>query len=59
MSKLIFSNFNDGYLIAVGFLLFTLTFIGVLCWTLFIQKKSFYAELSQIPLIQGDQDGRE
>lgn len=59
MSKLIFSNFNDGYLIAIGFLLFTITFLGVLVWTLFVQKKSFYVAQSQIPLMQGDHDGRE
>jgi hypothetical protein len=59
MSKLIFSNFSESYLIAIGFILFTATFLGVLCWTLFVQKKSFYVTQSQLPLIQGDYDGRE
>jgi hypothetical protein len=59
MSKLIFSNFNDGHLIAFGFILFTVTFVGVLTWTLFVQKKSFYTKMSEIPLSEGGKNGRE
>lgn len=50
MFKAVFQNFSDGNLIAFGFVLFMGTFLGSLIWTLFIQKKSFYNELSRIPL---------
>lgn len=59
MSKLVFSNFNDSHLIALGFILFTATFVGVLSWTLFVQKKSFYSKMSKIPLSEGGENGRE
>lgn len=57
MYKQIFANFNDGHLIIVGFMLFMITFIGTLVWTLFVQKKSFYDELAQKPLLGGDANG--
>ena len=50
MFKQIFLNFTDIHLIVLGFMLFMFTFLGVLVWTLLIQKKSFYDELSQKPL---------
>lgn len=57
MYKQIFANFNDGHLIIVGFMLFMTTFLGALVWTLLIQKKSFYDELAQKPLLGGDTNG--
>ncbi len=54
MYKHAFANFTDGHLIALGFLLFLVTFLGVLVWTLFIQEESFYEELSRIPLSRGE-----
>lgn len=59
MYKQIFLNFSDSSLIAFGFLLFMGTFLGALVWTLFVQNKSFYVELSQIPLQEGDNNGRQ
>lgn len=58
MYKEIFQNFSDGSLIALGFVLFMGTFLGAFVWTLFIQKKSFYTTLSQLPLEEGEQHGR-
>ena len=59
MFKEVFKNFSDGHLIAFGFVLFMTTFLGALIWTLFVQKKSFYGELSRIPLKNGDTNGNE
>jgi hypothetical protein len=50
MFKLAFQNFSDSPLIALGFILFMITFLGALIWTVFIQKKSFYDQLSDLPL---------
>lgn len=50
MFKQIFLNFTDHNLIILGFILFMGTFIGALIWTLFVQKNSFYEELSLKPL---------
>lgn len=50
MFKQIFLNFNDAHLMVLGFLLFMGTFLGALIWTLLVQKKSFYDELSRMPL---------
>lgn len=58
MYKQIFQNFSDGHLIALGFILFMVTFLGALIWTLFVREKSFYKKLSQLPLSEGDQHGR-
>lgn len=58
MFKEAFLNFTDTYLITFGFILFMGTFLGAFFWTLFIQKKSFYIQLSQLPLDEGDQSGR-
>lgn len=57
MYKEIFQNFSDGHLIAIGFMLFMSSFLGSIVWTLFIQNKSFYAKLSQLPIEEGDQHG--
>lgn len=57
MYKQIFANFNDGHLIIFGFMLFMVTFLGALMWTLLIQKKSFYDELAQKPLVNGESNG--
>lgn len=57
MFKEVFHNFTDSYLIAFGFILFMGTFLGALIWTLFIQKKEFYNELSLTPLTK--EDGHE
>lgn len=54
MYKQIFANFTDGHLIIVGFMLFMITFVGALAWTLLVQKKSFYDELAQKPLTGGE-----
>lgn len=59
MFKEAFYNFTDSHLIALGFVLFMTTFLGALIWTLFVQKKSFYTELSRLPLGKGDGHGRE
>ncbi len=56
MFKLAFQNFSDSRLIALGFVLFMVTFIGTLIWTVWIQKKSFYEELSHLPLSEEDQN---
>lgn len=58
MFKQIFSNFTDSHLIALGFILFMGTFIGALVWTVFIQKKSFYEDLSHKPLVSGEDYGQ-
>jgi hypothetical protein len=59
MFKQVFLGFTDSHLIVIGFVLFIGTFIGALVWTLFVQKKSFYDQMSLIPLRKGDQNGRE
>lgn len=55
MFKSAFLNFSDSNLIAFGFLLFMVTFLGALIWTLMIQKKSFYKLMSELPLSEGEQ----
>lgn len=54
MGKQIFANFTDGHLIIIGFTLFVLTFLGALVWTFLVQRKSFYEQLAQKPLISGE-----
>ncbi|MBC7741781.1 MAG: hypothetical protein H7061_06275 [Bdellovibrionaceae bacterium] len=56
MFKLAFQNFSDSRLIAIGFILFMITFIGALIWTVFVQKKSFYDQLSHLPLSAEDKN---
>lgn len=51
-------HFNDGQLIVFGFLLFVFVFFGVLVWTLLIQKSKFYENLSQLPLVNGEDHGQ-
>ena len=58
MFKEAFLNFTDAYLVTLGFILFMVTFLGAFFWTIFVQKKSFYVQLSQLPLDEGDQSGR-
>lgn len=58
MFKQVFSNFDDGHLIALGFVLFMGVFLGSLIWTLLVQKKSFYDQLSLLPLNKGDENVR-
>lgn len=50
-----FAYFNEGGLMAFGFLLFFLVFLGVFIWTFLIQEKSFYQRLSAQPLNQEDE----
>lgn len=57
MFKLVFAGFTDAHLIVIGFLLFMGTFLGAFCWTIFIQKKSFYADLAHLPLKEEEQSG--
>lgn len=59
MFKQVFLNFNDGHLIVLGFLLFIGTFLGSFIWTLFVQKKEFYQELSLLPLRKEDHHERK
>lgn len=59
MFKLAFAGFTDAHLIVIGFLLFMGTFLGAFCWTVFIQKKSFYTKLAEMPLQEGESCGRE
>lgn len=54
MFKSTFIHFSDGNLIALGFMLFMLTFIGAFIWTVIVQKKNFYTQMSQLPLQDGD-----
>jgi len=56
--KQIFANFTDSDLIILGFVLFMVTFLGALVWILFVQKKSFYDERAQQPLISGEDYGK-
>lgn len=58
MYKQMFQNFSDGHLIALGFVLFMGTFLGALIWTLFVREKSFYTKLSQLPMNDGEHNGR-
>lgn len=61
MFKQVFANFTDSHLIVLGFILFMVTFLGALIWTLLVQKKSFYDELSLKPLssaIKGEDHGQ-
>lgn len=58
MFKQVFLNFTDTHLITFGFILFMGTFIGALIWTLFVQEKSFYDELSRKPLINEEDYGK-
>jgi len=58
MFKEVFHNFTDSHLITFGFILFIATFLGSLIWTLFVQKKEFYQELSLIPLKKEDHHER-
>lgn len=55
MFKSVFVNFNEGNLIVFGFFLFLAVFLGSLIWTFTVQQKSFYNEMSRIPL----KDSRE
>ena len=57
MYKQMFQNFSDGHLIALGFVLFMGTFLGALVWTLFVREKSFYTNLSHLPISDGVSDG--
>lgn len=57
MFKQAFMNFTDSHLIVIGFILFMGTFLGALIWTLFIQEKSFYKQMSEIPLQKGGDHG--
>lgn len=57
MFKLAFAGFSDTHLIVIGFLLFMGTFLGAFFWTVFVQKKSFYNRLSELPLQEGDHRG--
>ncbi len=59
MGKLIFSGFSDAHLIVIGFILFMGTFLGSLIWTVFVQKKSFYKTLANLPLQEGDKNARQ
>lgn len=59
MYKVAFASFTDSNLIALGFLLFMGTFLGAFIWTLFVQKKSFYTDLAQLPLQEGENNGIE
>lgn len=58
MFKQVFAQFSDTQLAVSGFLIFLITFLGVLTWTVFVQKKSFYDELSLKPLANGDENGK-
>lgn len=58
MFKGVFINFTDSHLVALGFILFMGTFLGSLFWTLFVRKKSFYQDLGQLPLHDGDEYGK-
>mgnify|MGYP000988850352 CR=1 FL=1 len=58
MFKSTFLHFSDGHLIAIGFILFMLTFLGAFFWTIIIQKKSFYTQMSQLPLQEGDEHAK-
>ncbi|MGZ3691322.1 MAG: hypothetical protein ACXVAX_07450 [Pseudobdellovibrio sp.] len=55
MYKEIFLNFTDTELAIAGFMIFLSVFLGALVWTLFVQDKSFYGELSLQPLENGDE----
>lgn len=60
MFKSAFAGFSDGHLIVIGFILFMGTFLGALFWTIFIQEKSFYAQLAKLPLQKdGESNGIE
>ncbi len=59
MYKVAFSGFTDSNLIVIGFMLFMGTFLGSFFWTIFIQKKEFYKKLSELPMQDGDLNGRE
>lgn len=58
MFKQVFAHFSDTQLAVSGFLIFIVTFLGVLTWTVFIQKKSFYEDLSLKPIVNGDENGK-
>ena len=55
MWKQIFAGFSDVNLAVFGFLLFLLVFVLAGIWTFFIQRQTFYDELSQQPLKKGTQ----
>lgn len=57
MFKQVFAQFSDTELAVSGFLIFIVTFLAVLTWTVFVQKKDFYDRLSMQPLNNGDQNG--
>lgn len=52
-----FAYFNEGNLMAFGFVLFLLVFLGVFIWTFLVQDKKFYEQLSAQPLKADDQRG--
>jgi hypothetical protein len=58
MFKETFLHFSDAYLVTFGFILFMVTFLGALVWTLFVREKSFYSQLSQLPLQEGNRNGK-
>ncbi len=55
MWKQIFAGFSDSHLAVLGFLIFLTVFVITLIWTLFVQRKSFYDELSLQPLQKGSE----
>ncbi|MBY0555434.1 hypothetical protein K2P97_12955 [bacterium] len=59
MFKQAFMNFSDSHLIVLGFILFMGTFLGALIWTLFVQNKLFYKQMSEIPLNKGGENGKQ
>lgn len=58
MFKQVFAQFSDAQLAVSGFLIFLVTFLGILTWTVLVQKKSFYDKLSLKPLASGDENGK-
>ena len=50
MKKEVLSLFNSPELVIVGFLLFFMTFIGVLFWTMRKSQKNHYEKMSLLPL---------
>ena len=59
MFKQVFAQFSDTEMAISGFLIFIFTFLAVIIWTLLLQKKEFYDQLSMMPLKNGDQSGKE
>lgn len=54
MTKQWLINFSDTNIALFAFFIFLITFFSVLIWTFKLNKKSFYNDVANLPLHDGD-----